>query len=145
MFLTAQYRLAILRMTMKYFTLGAKLQKDDKALPHWEIAEKKEWIDFERGVKVTGAGFPFYIGKLASLQRALINFFIAEANIAGYKEMQVPYFVNEASARGTGQIPDKEDMMYEIQRDQFFVIPTGEVPVTNYHRDEIIDQARSAC
>jgi len=111
------------------------------ALPHWEIADKKGWIDFERGVKVTGAGFPFYIGRMASLQRALINFFIAEANAAGYLEMQAPYLVNEASARGTGQIPDKEDMMYEIQRDQFFVIPTGEVPVTNFHRDEIIDRA----
>ncbi|WP_340104679.1 serine--tRNA ligase [Rhodohalobacter sp. 8-1] len=112
----------------------------DDVLPHWDIADKKEWIDFERGVKVTGAGFPFYLGRLAGLQRALVNFFIAEATAAGYREMQAPYFVNEASARGTGQIPDKEDMMYEIQRDQFFVIPTGEVPVTNFHRDEIVDQ-----
>lgn len=114
--------------------------KDESILPHWEITEKKGWIDFERGVKVTGAGFPFYTGKVASLQRALINFFISEANKAGYTEMIAPYFVNEASARGTGQIPDKEDMMYEVQRDQFFVIPTGEVPVTNFHRDEIIDR-----
>jgi len=123
-----------------YHTWGEPEKNNDNALPHWDIADKKGWLDFERGVKVTGAGFPFYLGKLAGLQRALINFFIAEANAAGYKEMQAPYFVNEASARGTGQIPDKEDMMYEIQRDQFFVIPTGEVPVTNYHRDEIVEQ-----
>lgn len=110
--------------------------------PHWEIAEEKAWLDFDRGSKVTGAGFPFYLGKLAALQRALINFFISEASAAGYKEMQAPFFVNEASARGTGQIPDKEDMMYEIQRDGFFVIPTGEVPVTNFHRDEILDADR---
>lgn len=112
---------------------------EDGLLPHWEIAEKKKWLDFDRGSKVTGAGFPFYLGKMASLQRALINFFIDEASAAGYLEMQAPYFVNEASARGTGQIPDKEEMMYEIQRDRFYVIPTGEVPVTNFHRDEILD------
>jgi len=121
-----------------YHTWGEP-SKDESALPHWDIAEKKGWLDFERGVKVTGAGFPFYLGKLAGLQRALINFFISEASAAGYEEMQAPYLVNEASARGTGQIPDKEDMMYEVQRDQFFVIPTGEVPVTNFHRDEIIE------
>lgn len=123
-----------------FYTWG-EAADDEGASPHWDIADKKGWLDFERGVKVTGAGFPFYLGKLAGLQRALINFFIAEANAAGYKEMQAPYFVNEASARGTGQIPDKEDMMYEIHRDQFFVIPTGEVPVTNFHRDEIVDQS----
>lgn len=111
---------------------------DEGKAPHWEIAERKQWLDFGRGSKVTGAGFPFYLGKLAALQRALINYFIAEASKAGYTEMQVPFFVNEDSARGTGQIPDKEDMMYEIQRDQFFVIPTAEVPVTNFHRDEIL-------
>lgn len=108
--------------------------------PHWEIAEDKKWLDFDRGSKVTGAGFPFYIGKMARLQRALINFFIDEAADAGYTEMQTPYFVNEDSARGTGQIPDKEDMMYEIPRDQFFVIPTGEVPISNFHRDEILPE-----
>lgn len=122
-----------------FYTWGETADSTN-ALPHWDISEKKGWIDFERGVKVTGAGFPFYLGKLASLQRALINFFIAEANAEGYREMQAPYFVNEASARGTGQIPDKEDMMYEIPRDQFFVIPTGEVPVTNFHRNEIVEQ-----
>jgi len=124
-----------------YHTWG-EISDNEQVLPHWEIADKKGWLDFERGVKVTGAGFPFYIGKLAGLQRALINFFITEANAAGYTEMQAPYFVNESSARGTGQIPDKEDMMYEIQRDQFFAIPTGEVPVTNFHRDEIVDQSK---
>ncbi len=119
-------------------TWGEPAGSDDK-VTHWEIAGKKKWLDFDRGSKVTGAGFPFYLGKLASLQRALINFFINEAVKAGYLEMQTPYFVNESSARGTGQIPDKEDMMYEIQRDQFFVIPTAEVPVTNFHRDEILE------
>ncbi len=119
-------------------TWGDKSEQNGK-LPHWDLAEKKKWLDFDRGSKVTGAGFPFYLGKLASLQRALINFFISEANRAGYTEMQTPYFVNADSARGTGQIPDKEDMMYEIQRDQFYVIPTAEVSVTNFHRDEILD------
>ena len=107
--------------------------------PHWEITERHGWVDFERGVKVTGAGFPFYVGPVAQLQRALINYFINEAAKAGYTELQAPYFVNEDSARGTGQIPDKEDMMYVIPRDDFFTIPTAEVPVTNFHRDEIIE------
>jgi len=107
-------------------------------LPHWDIAEEKKWIDFDRGSKVTGAGFPFYIGKMARLQRALINFFLNEAVEFGFTELQAPYFVNEDSARGTGQIPDKEDMMYTIPRDGFFAIPTAEVPVTNFHRDEIL-------
>lgn len=107
--------------------------------PHWELSDKHGWIDFERGAKVTGAGFPFYMGSVAKLQRALINFFLNEASNAGYTEMQAPYFVNESSAKGTGQIPDKEDMMYTIPRDEFLVIPTAEVPVTNYHRDEILE------
>lgn len=106
--------------------------------PHWELADDNNWIDFERGVKVTGAGFPFYVGSLAKLQRSLINFFMDEAEQQGYCELQAPYFVNENSARGTGQIPDKEDMMYVIPRDGFFTIPTAEVPVTNFHRDEIL-------
>lgn len=117
---------------------GEADERGDKK-PHWDIADDKNWLDFDRGSKVTGAGFPFYLGKLAALQRALINFFILEATKAGYVEMQAPFFINEASARGTGQIPDKEDMMYEIPRDQFFAIPTGEVPVTNFHRDEILN------
>ena len=108
--------------------------------PHWEIIERYGWVDFERGVKVTGAGFPFYVGPVAQLQRALINYFINEGLNAGYTELQAPYFVNEDSARGTGQIPDKEDMMYTVPRDEFFAIPTGEVPVTNFHRDEILKE-----
>lgn len=107
--------------------------------PHWELAEEKGWIDFERGAKVTGAGFPFYMGTVARLQRALINYFLNKATENGYTEIQTPYFVNEDSARGTGQIPDKEDMMYEIPRDGFYPVPTAEVSVTNFHRDEIID------
>ncbi|MFH5830836.1 serine--tRNA ligase [Halalkalibaculum sp. DA384] len=106
--------------------------------PHWELAEDSGWVDFERGAKVTGAGFPFYIGPIARLQRALINYFLDKAAEQGFIEIQPPFFVNEDSARGTGQIPDKEDMMYEIPRDEFFLIPTAEVPVTNFHRDEII-------
>ena len=107
--------------------------------PHWELASDKKWIDFERGSKVTGAGFPFYVGDMARLQRSLINFFLNEAVKNGYTEIQAPYFVNEDSARGTGQIPDKEDMMYTIPRYGFFAIPTAEVPVTNFHRDEIFE------
>jgi seryl-tRNA synthetase len=112
-------------------------EDEDWRKPHWELADEYHWIDFERGVKVTSSGFPFYVGPLAKLQRALINFFIDEAVENGYQEIQAPYFVNEDSARGTGQIPDKEDMMYVIPRDGFFTIPTAEVPVTNFHRDEI--------
>jgi seryl-tRNA synthetase len=120
-------------------TWGDPLE-DDNLKPHWELVEEQGWIDFERGAKVTGAGFPFYIGPIAKLQRALINYFLNKATDEGYTELQVPYFVNEDSARGTGQIPDKEDMMYEIPRDEFFAIPTAEVPVTNFHRDEILDK-----
>lgn len=115
-------------------------QKDEWRLSHWELTEKNHWIDFKRGVKVTGAGFPFYVGAGARLQRALINFFLDQAALKGYKELQPPYFVNEDSARGTGQIPDKEDMMYTVPRDEFYLIPTAEVPVTNYHRDEILKE-----
>lgn len=109
--------------------------------PHWDIVEKRGWIDFARGSKVAGAGFPFYIGKVARLQRALINFFLDEAVKNGYTEMQPPFFVNEDSARGTGQIPDKEDQMYTVPRDGFFAVPTAEVPVTNFYRDEIIPES----
>ncbi len=111
---------------------------DEWRLPHWDIAAEKKWIDFDRGSKVAGAGFPFYLGLMARLQRALINFFLNEAVAHGYTEIQAPYFVNEDSARGTGQIPDKEDMMYTVPRDGFYAIPTAEVPVTNFHRDEIL-------
>lgn len=121
-------------------TWGECLQ-DEWRKPHWELADEYGWIDFERGSKVTGAGFPFYLGSLAKLQRALINYFLNKAGENGYKELQAPYFVNEDSARGTGQIPDKEDMMYVIPRDELFAIPTAEVPVTNFHRDEILTEA----
>ncbi|MCW9707711.1 serine--tRNA ligase [Fodinibius salsisoli] len=114
--------------------------ENDWRIPHWELVEEQGWIDFERGAKVTGAGFPFYVGPIAKLQRALINYFLNKAGEQGYTELQVPYFINEDSARGTGQIPDKEDMMYEIPRDEFFAIPTAEVPVTNFHRDEILQK-----
>ncbi len=121
-------------------TWGEPISNQEWRRPHWELAEEKGWLDFKRGVKVTGAGFPFYVGPLARLQRALIQFFLDEANDAGYTELQTPFFVNEDSARGTGQIPDKEDMMYVVPRDEFFAIPTAEVPVTNFHRDEILKE-----
>jgi len=122
------------------FKTWGDILEEEWRKPHWDIAETQGWLDFERGSKVTGAGFPFYLGGLARLQRALINFFIDEAVQAGYMEMQPPFFVNEDSARGTGQIPDKEDMMYEIPRDGFYSIPTAEVPVSNFHRDEIFSE-----
>jgi seryl-tRNA synthetase len=108
--------------------------------PHWEITDQLGIIDFTRGAKVTGAGFPFYVGRGATLERALINFFIDQAIQRGYKEIQPPIVVNEDSARGTGQIPDKEDLMYIVERDQFYMIPTAEVPVTNFHRDELLGE-----
>lgn len=108
------------------------------ALPHWELAKKYNLIDFDLGVKITGAGFPVYIGKGARLQRALIQFFLDEANKAGYLEIQPPYVVNEASGYGTGQLPDKEGQMYYVNEDNLYLIPTAEVPVTNIYRDVII-------
>lgn len=109
-------------------------------LPHWELAKKYNLIDFDLGVKITGAGFPVYIGKGAQLQRALINFFLAEANKAGYVEIMPPTVVNQASGYGTGQLPDKEGQMYHCQLDDFYLIPTAEVPVTNIYRDVILDE-----
>jgi len=111
-----------------------------KALPHWDLIEQHDLADFDRGSKVSGAGFPFYKGAGARLQRALINFFLDEAIANGYTEMQAPLVVNEDSARGTGQLPDKEDLMYEAKRDGLYMIPTAEVPVTNFHRDEIFSE-----
>ena len=108
------------------------------ALPHWELAKKYNLIDFDLGVKITGAGFPVYIGKGARLQRALIQFFLDEAGKAGYLEIQPPYVVNEASGYGTGQLPDKEGQMYYVNEDNLYLIPTAEVPVTNIYRDVII-------
>lgn len=111
------------------------------ALPHWDLAKKYNIIDFETGVKVTGAGFPFYVGKGARLQRALIQFFLDEAWKAGYIEVEPPFVVNEASGYGTGQLPDKEGQMYHVTLDNLYLIPTAEVPVTNIYRDEIIPLA----
>ena len=108
------------------------------ALPHWELAKKYNLIDFDLGVKITGAGFPVYVGKGARLQRALIQFFLDEANASGYTEIEPPYVVNEASAYGTGQLPDKEGQMYHCEVDNLYLIPTAEVPVTNIYRDVIL-------
>ena len=119
-------------------TGGDMPELGDDALPHWDLAKKYNLIDFDLGVKITGAGFPVYIGKGARLQRALIQFFLDEANKAGYTEIQPPYVVNEASGLGTGQLPDKEGQMYHCQVDDFYLIPTAEVPVTNIYRDVII-------
>ena len=111
----------------------------DAALPHWEIAAKYKVFDLELGVKLTGAGFPVYRGKGAKLERALINFFLDEASAAGYEEIIPPLMVNEDSARGTGQLPDKEAQMYHVTLDNLYLIPTAEVPVTNIYRDQILD------
>jgi seryl-tRNA synthetase len=112
---------------------------DSSALPHWELANKYDIIDFELGSKITGAGFPVYKGKGARLQRGLINFFLDKNTEAGYKEMQVPHLVNEASGFGTGQLPDKEGQMYHVQNDDLYLIPTAEVPLTNLYRDTLLD------
>ncbi|MCE5206449.1 MAG: serine--tRNA ligase [Porphyromonadaceae bacterium] len=112
----------------------------DDALPHWELAKKYDLIDFELGVKITGAGFPVYKGKGARLQRALINFFLDSARDAGFLEVQPPYLVNSDSGFGTGQLPDKEGQMYHATLDDLYLIPTAEVPVTNMYRDVIIEE-----
>ena len=110
------------------------------ALPHWELAKKYQLFDLELGVKITGAGFPVFRGKGARLERALINFFLDEASKAGYEEIIPPLLVNEASARATGQLPDKEGQMYHVTKDDFYLIPTAEVPLTNILRGEIVDE-----
>ncbi|MCB0508642.1 MAG: serine--tRNA ligase [Chitinophagales bacterium] len=110
------------------------------ALPHWDLAKKYDLIDFELGNKITGAGFPVYKGKGAALQRALISFFLDKAIEAGYNEVQVPHLVNKNSGFGTGQLPDKEGQMYHVNLDDFYLIPTAEVPITNIYRDEIVDE-----
>ncbi len=112
----------------------------EDALCHWDLCKKFNLIDFDMGVKVTGAGFPFYIGKMARLQRALEAFFLEEARKSGYLEVQPPYVVNEASGYGTGQLPDKEGQMYHCNLDNLYLIPTAEVPVTNIFRDTILDE-----
>lgn len=114
----------------------------EDALPHWELAKKYNIIDFDLGVKITGAGFPVYLGKGARLQRALIQFFLDSASEAGYLEVEPPFVVNEASGYGTGQLPDKEAQMYYAPLDRLYLIPTAEVPVTNLYRDVIIPADR---
>ena len=121
---------------------GVKPELPADALPHWELCAKYDIVDFELGNKVTGAGFPFYKGKGARLQRALINFFLNEAANAGFVEIQPPLMVNEASGLGTGQLPDKEGQMYSIPLDGFYMIPTAEVPITNIFRGEVVDAKR---
>ena len=118
--------------------VGSKTTFSGEALPHWEITKKYDLIDFETGVKVTGAGFPIYKGKGAKLQRALISFFLDEADKAGYEEFIPPLVVNEASGYGTGQLPDKEGQMYYVGEDDLYLIPTAEVPLTNIYRDVIL-------
>ncbi|MDE6575000.1 MAG: serine--tRNA ligase [Muribaculaceae bacterium] len=119
-------------------TGGNMPQLPEDALPHWDLAKKYNLINFDLGVKITGAGFPVYLGKGAKLQRALIQFFLDEASAAGYLEVQPPYVVNEASGYGTGQLPDKEGQMYHVNLDNLYLIPTAEVPVTNLYRDVIL-------
>jgi seryl-tRNA synthetase len=123
------------------FEHGAKPSLGDKALPHWELAAKYNLIDFELGVKLTGAGFPVYKGKGARLQRALINYFLDKATGAGYLEVQPPILVNEDSGYGTGQLPDKEGQMYHVGIDNLYLIPTAEVPITNIYRDVILKES----
>ena len=122
------------------FENGDKPELPENALPHWDLAAKYDIIDFELGNKIAGAGFSVYKGKGARLQRALINFFLDHANAAGYREMQPPVVVNEASGFGTGQLPDKEGQMYHIGLDNLYLIPTAEVPVTNLYRDVILKE-----
>ena len=121
---------------------GPKPTLPANALPHWELIKQYDIIDFELGVKITGAGFPVYKGQGARLQRALVNFFLDEARDAGYLEVQPPILVNEASGYGTGQLPDKEGQMYHDATDNLYLIPTSEVPITNLYRDEIVPTER---
>ena len=121
-------------------TGGLETELPKNALPHWELAKKYDLIDFDLGVKITGAGFPVYKGKGARLQRALINFFLDEAQAVGYTEIVPPTVVNSASGYGTGQLPDKEGQMYHCEQDDLYLIPTAEVPVTNIYRDVILDE-----
>ena len=119
---------------------GEKPNLGPDALCHWDLLKKYNLVDFDLGVKITGAGFPVYIGKMARFQRALEAFFLDEARKSGYLEIQPPYVVNEASGLGTGQLPDKEGQMYHANLDNLFLIPTAEVPVTNIFRDVILDE-----
>lgn len=119
---------------------GVKPNLSEDALCHWDLCKKYNLVDFDLGVKITGAGFPIYIGKMARFQRALEAFFLDEARKSGYLEIQPPYVVNQASGLGTGQLPDKEGQMYHCNLDDLYLIPTAEVPVTNIFRDEILDE-----
>ena len=119
---------------------GELPQLPSDALPHWELIKKYDIIDFDLGIKISGAGFPVYKGKGAKLQRSLINFFLNEADKAGYTEIQPPIVVNEASGYGTGQLPDKEGQMYFIGEDKLYLIPTAEVPITNLYRDVLLTE-----
>lgn len=119
---------------------GGKPNLSGEVLCHWDLLKKFNLVDFDLGVKITGAGFPVYIGKMARFQRALESFFLDEARKAGYVEIQPPYVVNAASGYGTGQLPDKEGQMYHANLDDLYLIPTAEVPVTNIFRDEILDE-----
>jgi len=119
---------------------GNKPQLSKNALPHWDIIKKYDIVDFETGAKITGSGFPLYKGKGAKLQRALIQYFLDFNTKAGYTEYLPPFMVNEASAKGTGQLPDKEGQMYYMPADNFYMIPTSEVPITNIYRDEIVKE-----
>ncbi|MHA4808012.1 serine--tRNA ligase [Flavitalea flava] len=119
---------------------GSKPQLPAGAVPHWDLAKKFNLIDFDLGNKITGSGFPVYINKGAKLQRSMIQYFLDYNTAAGYMEFQPPLMVNEASARGTGQLPDKEGQMYYVGEDNFYLIPTAEVPVTNIYRDEILKE-----
>lgn len=121
---------------------GVKPELPEGALCHWDLLKKFNLVDFDLGVKITGAGFPVYIGKMARFQRALEAFFLDEARKAGYTEIQPPYVVNQASGLGTGQLPDKEGQMYHANVDDLYLIPTAEVPVTNLFRDEILDESK---
>jgi seryl-tRNA synthetase len=127
---------------LNVFEEGAIPKLHEGAMPHWDLAKKYDIIDFELGVKITGAGFPVYKGKGAKLQRALITYFLDKNTEAGYTEMQVPHLVNEASGYGTGQLPDKEGQMYHVGIDDLYLIPTAEVPVTNLFRDELLAESQ---
>ena len=123
------------------FRAGSIPELHKKALPHWELVKKYDIIDFELGTKITGAGFPVYKGKGARLQRALISYFLDKNTAAGYTEYQVPHLINEASGIGTGQLPDKEGQMYYVGVDDLYLIPTGEVPITNMYRGNLVNES----
>ncbi|WP_339694433.1 serine--tRNA ligase [uncultured Roseivirga sp.] len=121
-------------------TVGTTPKLHDKAVPHWDLIKQYDIVDFELGIKITGAGFPVYKGKGARLQRSLVNFFLDEAVSAGYSEVQPPIMVNEASGYATGQLPDKEGQMYHVGNENLYLIPTAEVPITNLYRDVIVNE-----